>query len=382
VTDPAATATSGSSGGRGGAPEGIGLRAAAGLLAASALLSRILGYVRDAVLANQVGAGAEADAYFAAFMVPDILNYLLAGGALAIAFMPLYNRVRANRGGAEAEHLFATILGTLGVVVVAVTILLWIFADVIVALFFPAMSEETRELTVHLSRIVLPAQIFFVTGGVMRAVLMAHGNFTAQAIAPVCYNGFVIAGGIATGTVEGFAWGVLIGAGTGTFLFPMLQLARRGQLSARVAFFDGDFRTYLWLALPLMLGPFIAFCVMVGLQWSIKSKGTIGAVIAAVAIVLAIVGVISLCAIPAGDNLSFLGAVLSTFSPVNLLFAVVFPDKTIPDALSDGVFTARWSLVIGAALAAIAYAAISYGMHTNMKRTFMMTVRRLAGTGI
>jgi hypothetical protein len=74
VTDPAATATSGSSGGRGGAPEGIGLRAAAGLLAASALLSRILGYVRDAVLANQVGAGAEADAYFAAFMVPDILS--------------------------------------------------------------------------------------------------------------------------------------------------------------------------------------------------------------------------------------------------------------------------------------------------------------------
>ncbi len=134
------------------------------------------------------------------------------------------------------------------------------------------------------------------------------------------------------------------------------------------------------IALPLVLAPFIAFCVMVGLHWSIKSKGTIGSVIASVGIVVAIVGVLSLCGMPAGKNLTMLGAVMSTFSPINLLFAIVFPADTIPSALGDGVSAARISLLVGAAITAFAYAAISYGMHTNMKRTFMMTVRRLAGT--
>ena len=134
------------------------------------------------------------------------------------------------------------------------------------------------------------------------------------------------------------------------------------------------------IALPLMLAPFIAFCVMVGLQWSIKSKGTIGSVIAAVAVVFAVVGVLSLCGVPAGKNLSVLGAMMSAFSPINLLFAVVYPAETIPSALESGMTGARTSILVGAAVSAVAYAAISYGMHTTMKRTFMMTVRRLAGT--
>jgi hypothetical protein len=133
------------------------------------------------------------------------------------------------------------------------------------------------------------------------------------------------------------------------------------------------------IALPLVLAPFIAFCVMVGLQWSIKSKGTISSVISAVAIVLAVAGVLSLCAVPAGANLSLPGSALVAFSPINLVFAVVYPADTITSAMADSVGAARTSLVIGAAIAAAFYAAIVYGMHTNMKRTFMMTVRRLAG---
>ncbi len=66
-----------------------GFAAAALLLAASALLSRVLGLVRDRVIAHQLGASSETDAYSAAFLVADILNYFLAGGALSIAFIPL-----------------------------------------------------------------------------------------------------------------------------------------------------------------------------------------------------------------------------------------------------------------------------------------------------
>ena len=70
--------------------------AAAVVLAVSVMLSRVLGFVREAVLANRVGAGVEMDAYRTAFQIPDLLNYFLAGGALSIAFIPMYARVRGR----------------------------------------------------------------------------------------------------------------------------------------------------------------------------------------------------------------------------------------------------------------------------------------------
>ncbi|MHC4946675.1 MAG: hypothetical protein ACYTG1_00220 [Planctomycetota bacterium] len=144
-----------------------------------------------------------------------------------------------------------------------------------------------------------------------------------------------------------------------------------------------DLPLMLWegaLAMPLVLAPFIAFCVMVGLQWSIKSKGTIGAIIMAVVVVLGVAGVLSLCALGAGKGLSVVGGAITAASPMNLLFALVYPDRTIPSALGGSVAAGRLSLLVGAALAGIGYSLLVYGMHANMKRTFMMTVRKLAGT--
>jgi ABC-type transport system involved in multi-copper enzyme maturation permease subunit len=133
------------------------------------------------------------------------------------------------------------------------------------------------------------------------------------------------------------------------------------------------------IALPLLLAPFIAFCVMVGLHWSIRSRGTIGSVIAAVAIVLAVVGVLSLCGLGGGKSLSFPGAVLNTLSPITLIFTIVDPAQMIPDAMGDGIGAARGSIVIGASIGAAVFSVLAYGLHANMKRTFMMTTRRLAG---
>ena len=230
--------------------------AAALLLGASVLLSRVLGYAREAVLAYQVGAGPEADAYRAGFQIPDLLNYFLAGGALSVAFVPLYTRARA-RGRPEAERLLATVLGTIGALSILGTALLWWQAEALVALQFPRFDEPTRALTVHVTRIVLPAQIFFLTGGIVRAVLMAEGRFGAQAAAPLLYNGCVIAGGLLLAPrlgVEGFAWGALAGAFLGNFLLGWVDVLRRVRLRVRVAPFDPDFRHYLVVAAPLMFG--------------------------------------------------------------------------------------------------------------------------------
>lgn len=135
------------------------------------------------------------------------------------------------------------------------------------------------------------------------------------------------------------------------------------------------------IALPLTLIPFTAFCVMVGLQWSIKSRGTIGSVIAAGGVVVVVAGILSLCGLFAGNSMDTFGGVVNAVNPVNLLLTVVMPASLIPDGLDQpgDAISSRAGLVIGAAIAGVVYSAIVYGMHTNMKRTFHMTVRKLAG---
>jgi putative peptidoglycan lipid II flippase len=235
------------------------LGAAALLLAASVLLSRVLGYAREALLAYRVGAGAATDAYYAAFQIPDLLNYLLAGGALSVAFLPLYTRHLARGDVETAEHLFATVLGTLGVVAAAATAALWWWAPPLVALQFPRFDAPTQALTVHLTRIVLPGQVFFVAGGIINATLFARERFGAAAAAPLLYNAAIIAGGWFVSPrldvgVEGFAWGALAGAALGPLMAPLLSARGHVRLRLRVAPTDRAFLRYLLVAAPLMLG--------------------------------------------------------------------------------------------------------------------------------
>ncbi len=230
------------------------LGAAALLLGSSVLLSRVLGFARDMVLADRLGVGPATDAFSAAFQIPDLLNYLLAGGALSIAFTPLYLRTLQREGPESAARLFHTVLGTLGAVTLALTLVLWIAAEPLIELQFGAFDDATRALTARMTRIVLPAQIFFVTGGIVRAVLMAHGSFGAQAAAPLMYNGAIIAGGLIGQGVEGFAWGALVGAVVGQLVVPLWQIRRVMPVRFTVSPFDQRFRIYLISALPLMVG--------------------------------------------------------------------------------------------------------------------------------
>jgi len=137
------------------------------------------------------------------------------------------------------------------------------------------------------------------------------------------------------------------------------------------------------IVLFLLLIPFTAFCVMVGLNWSLKTRGTIGSIIAAVGIVVVVVGVLSLCGIQAGNNAGVLGAVMVSLTPSTSVFSIVFPDEMIDDALNDSTSSARGGLVIGAAIASAGYSFVVYGIHKAMLgpngRNFDMTVRRLAG---
>lgn len=235
------------------------LGAAALLLATSVLLSRLLGYAREALLAYEVGAHTSTDAYFAAFQIPDLLNYLLAGGALSVAFLPLYTRYLSRGDTPGAERFFATVLGTLGTMAVLATAALWWWAAPLVALQFPHFDAPTQALTVRLTRIVLPAQIFFIAGGIVNATLLARERFGAAAAAPLIYNAAIIVGGLLLAPrqgvgVEGFAWGALAGAVLGPFLAPLIDARRRVRLRVRVAIRDRPLLSYLVIAAPLMFG--------------------------------------------------------------------------------------------------------------------------------
>jgi hypothetical protein len=157
-------------------------------------------------------------------------------------------------------------------------------------------------------------------------------------------------------------------------MISQIQPMGTGQITLPVVLPEGA------VALPLLLIPFVGFCVMVGLHWSIRSKGTIGSVIAAVGVVLAVAGVLTACGRIGGGQMGVFGAALAAASPANLLMAIVDPAAAMPSAMRDSVSAGRTGLLIGSAVFAAAYAGISVAMHTSMKRSFMMTVRRLAGT--
>lgn len=222
------------------------------------MLSRVLGYIREVLLTWRFGASGVTDAFYAAFQIPDLLNYFLAGGALSIAFIPLYSRTLAREGEAAAKLLTDKVFGTLGLVAVIATVLLFWKAEALTRFQFPMFDAETTALTVRLTRIVLPAQVFFLAGGIAQAVLLAHHSFIAAALAPLIYNACILTGGVVLYSlcgIEGFAYGTLAGSFAGPFLLPWLHL-RRAKIVVRPRFapLDKQFLLYLVAAAPLMMG--------------------------------------------------------------------------------------------------------------------------------
>ncbi|MDQ7014361.1 MAG: ABC transporter permease subunit [Planctomycetota bacterium] len=134
------------------------------------------------------------------------------------------------------------------------------------------------------------------------------------------------------------------------------------------------------LLAPMVTIPFITFCVIVGLQWSLRSKGTLASVVAAVGVVGVISGIVGLCAWKSGTGIAVVGAALSAFSPATLIFAAIEPGSALYETIDNSnLGAARVSLVIGSAIAAAVYAGVVFGIHSSMVKNFDMTVRKLSG---
>ncbi len=228
------------------------------ILAVSILLSRVLGFLRDAVIANQYGASAMTDAYYAAFTLPDLMNYFLAGGTLSITFIPLFSSYMARDDEEGGWRLFSTVATTMGCVLAFVSLLGIVFAPTLVGWLNPGFSDaEQMQMAVTMTRIVIPAQIAFYLGGLLQATLFVREVFWPSAIAPLIYNGSIILGGLLLDPwfgIQGFSIGVVVGALLGPLALPLWAARKTVRFRFRFAPRDADFKAFLWLTLPLMLG--------------------------------------------------------------------------------------------------------------------------------
>jgi len=228
------------------------------LLMGTVMLSRVIGYLREAYIAYAFGAGPQTDAYVAAFTLPDWLNYIVAGGAASITFISIYTKFLAQGKKEDAEKTFSIIITVMTLVLILGTVIAEIFAPQFVAWFVHGFSQPQIELCVHLTRILLPAQIFFYVGGVVSAVLLSHRLFLFPAFGPLLYNVFIIAGGLLGGHrfgIASLAYGSVAGAIAGPFLASVIGAARIGtgyKPSLDVA--NPAFREWVRLSIPLMLG--------------------------------------------------------------------------------------------------------------------------------
>ena len=228
------------------------------LLMSAVLLSRVIGYVREAYIAWAFGAGKITDAYVAAFTLPDWLNYILAGGTASITFISIYTRYLSQDKHEDAKKTFSAIITIITAVLLVLIALAEIYSTAFTAWYFRGFTAEQIDLCARLTRILLPAQIFFYVGGVISAVLLSKRLFLLPAFGPLLYNIFIILGGVFGAKrygISSLAVGALIGAFAGPFLVNAIG-ARRTDIGFRLNFDyrDAGFREWIRLSIPLMLG--------------------------------------------------------------------------------------------------------------------------------
>jgi putative peptidoglycan lipid II flippase len=228
------------------------------LLMVAIMLSRVIGYLREAYIAYAFGAGAATDAYVAAFTLPDWLNYMLAGGTASITFISIFTRYTSEGRGHDAQKAFDTVITVMSAVLTVFIILAEIFTPQFTRWWFPDFTPHQIELCVYLTRVLLPGQLFFIIGGVVSAVLLSRRMFLIPALAPVLYNLGIILGGVFLAHrfgVASLAYGALAGAFVGPFFINAIGASRTG-VKYRLSF---DFRhpgfiEWLTMSIPLMLG--------------------------------------------------------------------------------------------------------------------------------
>ena len=228
------------------------------LLAASSVVSSLVGLGRGKYIAWLFGAGPQTDAYMAAFRLPDLMNNFLVGGAVSITFVTILNRYRERDEETEGERVLFTVLNLMVLVLVCASVLLMFLAAPFVRYTNPGFSADQVAQCARMTRILLPGQIFLFAGSVLGASLLVRKQFLYQAATPILYNLSIIGAGVLLHRQLGIA-SLAVGATSG-FLMGSLAInvwgvARTGiRYRWEIDLHHPGLRIWFFMTLPLMFG--------------------------------------------------------------------------------------------------------------------------------
>ncbi len=231
------------------------------IVGAMTMVSRVLGFIRDVVIAFLFGADAATDAFFVAFKIPNFLRRLFAEGAFSQAFVPVMAEYKEQRGRAELKRLLDRTAGSLALVLMGVTILGVAGAAWAILLFAPGFSRHGTqfELAVQMLRITFPYLFFISSTALAGGILNTFNRFAVPAFTPVLLNLCLISAAFWLAPrlpepVTALAWGVFA-AGAAQLLFQFPALWRLRLLPRlRYGFHDPGVRRILKLMLPALFG--------------------------------------------------------------------------------------------------------------------------------
>jgi len=208
--------------------ENAGVTRAAGTISGVTLISRVLGLIRDMVLAGTLGAGFASDAFFAAFRISNMLRELFAEGSMSAAFIPVFTEYFTLRSKEEARELASSVFSVLLVMLFGLTMLGILLAPYIVGVMVYGFRDNPEQFatTVYLTRLMFPYIIFIGLAAVTMGVLNSTGSFTAPAFAPVMLNVCIISSALLMPQSNGepAIWAVALGVVAGGAMQLAIQL--------------------------------------------------------------------------------------------------------------------------------------------------------------
>lgn len=191
----------------------------AGLILAISIIGRLLGFIREQVIAVKFGTSVLTDAYVMGFTIPNLV-YVILGGALATAFIPVFTTTELTRGREDSSRIASSVANLTLIVMSVIAVLGVIAAPLLVRLIAPGFSAETRELTITLTRIMFPCVLFATLSMLTGGILNSLKHFTAPAFSSVAFSGTVILAALLLSPYMG-----IYGLALGTLLATAAQVA-------------------------------------------------------------------------------------------------------------------------------------------------------------
>lgn len=236
--------------------EGTTTVKAASIIVVLSVVSKVFGLFREVALAGVFGASFETDSYLIATIIPNLL-FASVGAAIVTTFIPLYSEVDENKSSRERDAFVATFFKVILLISLLLSIVGVLFAPLLVSIMAPGFTGEVRELTITLTRIMMPVIVFLGAGGVIKGILNYHNDFHTPASVGIFQNIIIIFAILFLGStigIVGVTVGTLIGFSMNFWVLLPKAYKLKIPLLKGMNIYHPNIKKGLYLMLPILLG--------------------------------------------------------------------------------------------------------------------------------